>query len=177
MKIIPLTQGQQAIVDDHDFDWLIQFKWHAHRSARGKFYAQRRDGKVMQRMHRLITGYELTDHIDGDGLNNRRSNLRRATPAQNMMNRIKWTCSESRFKGVYRATGGSGRWNGRSYVAKLRTGGIQKHIGTYPCEEDAARAYDDYARRIFGAWGTYNFPHPGERSALTGEINLGELAA
>lgn len=95
MKEIPLTKGKVALVDDADFDYLSQWKWRAQKYER-TFYAVRevrnRDGtRAKFRMHRVIRGLTdpriMDDHKDGNGLNNQRYNLRRATPVQNSQNR------------------------------------------------------------------------------------------
>ena len=92
-KVIPLTQGLFTLVDDDVFVWASKFKWHASRQ-RDAFYAGR---KVWDRgrdrplsLHRAIMGepdgYEV-DHLNGDTLDNRRTNLRIATVSQNQHNR------------------------------------------------------------------------------------------
>jgi hypothetical protein len=103
MKLIPLTQGKFAMVDDADFDWLNQWNWQAN-LIKGIWYATRgiREpkiargiyGKVVRvSMHRVILDlkdrWELGDHLDGNGLNNQRSNLRKATNSQNLRNSYK----------------------------------------------------------------------------------------
>lgn len=106
MKLIKLTQGKFAKVDDVDFNWLNQWSWQAHTRC-GIFYARRaihKNGKTTTIiMHRLILG--LTDpkiygeHRNGDGLNNQRHNLRTATSSQNQMNN-RTTTGASKYKGV-----------------------------------------------------------------------------
>lgn len=101
MKTIPLTRGKYALVDDGDFEYLNQWKWHA-QFIKGIWYACRGvrqpkiaigiPGKVVRiLMHRVITGatgrWEIVDHIDHDGLNNQRHNLRIVTNSQNLRNR------------------------------------------------------------------------------------------
>jgi hypothetical protein len=94
MKKIPLTQGYFAIVDDSDFDMLNRVKWHANK-GHNTFYAQRsvlqENGKWKNvQMHRVILGVHdpkiQVDHINGDGLDNRRCNLRSCTRSENMQN-------------------------------------------------------------------------------------------
>jgi hypothetical protein len=110
-------------------------------------------------MHRYLMGEpsEEVDHENGDGLDNRRKNLRRATHAQNMMNALSRRGS-SRFKGVF--------WSVNRWQAAIRDDYRKVYLGQFKIEEDAARAYDDAARRIHGAFARLNFPIEGERSAL-----------
>jgi hypothetical protein len=102
MKSIPLTQGMSSKVDDADFDSLNQHKWHFMTTSKHG-YASRRDanGKTIY-MHREIMNTSkgmVTDHINNNGLDNRRSNLRVCTSSQNNSNRV--PTAKSGFKGVY----------------------------------------------------------------------------
>src|SRR5262249_39143083 len=104
MKQIPLTQGKFAIVDDADFEWLNQWKWCASRGRR-TFYVQRRSRANGKRsyMHHAIMGRRDIGHLDRDGLNNQRSNLRIETNAQRTYNKRKRLGpTSSIFKGVHR---------------------------------------------------------------------------
>ena len=91
MKKIPLSRGLFALVDDEDYDELNKYNWNA-TEVRGAYYARRyvgfQDGKsITIKMHQQIMGENGADHINGDGLDNRRSNLRPATEQQNRWNR------------------------------------------------------------------------------------------
>ena len=158
MKEIPLTQGKVALVDDDDFEWLSQFKWYAVKFGR-TFYAVRQAPRVngKQRtiwMHREVLGLKpgdpRVDHRDGDGLNNQRMNLREATHRQNMMN-SRGRSGSSRFKGV--------DWDKRAkkWRARISVNGKKKHLGYFIDEEEAARAYDEKAKKIFGEFARVNF--------------------
>lgn len=102
-RLIPLTQEQFALVDAADYDWLMQWRWHASWSKDTKsYYALNGAAK----MHRLILGLEsgnplCCDHINHDTLDNRRKNLRCATRAQNQQNVRLRSDNKSGCKGVY----------------------------------------------------------------------------
>lgn len=98
-------------------------------------------------MHQFIMGSIGIDHINTDGLDNRRSNLRVANQTQNTANTRLRLTSKSGYKGVSLQTRSSSRW-----VAQIRVGGKQLHIGTFSSPEDAARAYDAAA---LAAWGEF----------------------
>jgi hypothetical protein len=160
---IPLTRGLVALVDDADADLLRRTSWHAIPGCY-TWYAsrgiQRADGRsTTQLMHKMLTGWPRTDHINGDGLDNQRANLRPATAGQNVANARKGGGS-SRFKGVSWWKR-SGRWQ-----AYIMIDGHQAFLGHFDAEEDAARAYDAEARQLFGEFARLNFPGPGERSAI-----------
>lgn len=159
MKEIKLTQGQVAVVDDADFDWLNQWKWYAHKHPRGRcFYAIRntyKDAKHQTiKMHRLILGITdpkvLCDHKDGDGLNNQRSNLRPCTITENNRNIAPKRCGFSQYKGVTHIKK-TGKWKVRiHYDSKDR------HIGHYDTAEEAAIAYNEAATRHHGEFAYIN---------------------
>jgi len=156
MKKIKLTQGKFALVDDEDFEELNQYKWHVN-FQRGRWYAVRwaprnkdkRRTKI--HMHREILKPSKTmevDHIDRNGLNNQRHNLRVATKGQNMMNRPAW--GTSKYKGVYWHKENC-KWAAHIYVKKT-----QHFLGLYENELEAALAYNCAARKYFGEFATVN---------------------
>ncbi len=162
MKKIKLTQGQVALVDDADFDWLNQWKWYATYDPKmNSFYAVQKsitvDGKWGHIiMHRQILGLErgdkkCVDHTDHNTLNNSRSNIRICTHQQNHMNRKPNTNTSSKYKGVC--------WYKRykKWVAKIKIKGKTKYIGYFTMEEAAARAYDGTAKKEFGEFAYLNF--------------------
>lgn len=109
-------------------------------------------------MHRLILGLPFGDrrhgdHIDGNGLNNRRSNLRIVTRRQNAMNRRGDDGSSSQYKGVYLYKNGS--WQSYIYAK-----GKRHHLGYFAEEVDAALAHDEAALQLHGPYAKFNFPRP-----------------
>ena len=141
--IIPLTMGKVAVVDRCDIGLVENHTWTC--AKRGDlFYAYRQEwlgnGKMKSiLMHRVILGVPdgiLVDHIDRDGLNNRRSNIRPCTHGQNMMNRKMPKHNTSGYKGVKLAK--SGRW-----TASIQSKGVMYHLGTFDGPEEA---HDEYVR-------------------------------
>lgn len=162
IREIPLTRGFVAIVDDEDYERVAALKWGALKACgnREQVYAQnyKRIGSkvVALSMHRFIMGNPLgliVDHIDRNGLNNTRANLRVCTRSENSRNckPYRRSKSKSRFKGLVFHK------NGR-IEARICSHGVTTHIGSFACEEEAARAYDAAALRIHGEFARLNFP-------------------
>lgn len=150
-RLIPLTQGKSALVDDNDFDWLMQWKWTAQKTDH-TFYAMRQDKGRLILMHRLINNTPegmITDHRDRNGLNNQRGNLRSATQLQNMMNKRARKGGTSRFKGVWLDPSRDGTKKWRSGI---RLHGKIKYLGRFKTEKEAADAYAVAASEIFGEY-------------------------
>ena len=144
-RFIPLTRGQVAIVDASDYEWLNQWNWCAleRKSSVGKFYALRRDGNKIVLMHVFITGETGRDHKNGNGLDNRRSNLRKATPSQNMHNTDKPSTNTSGYKGVWLHS--PGKWRSRIEIEGKR---INSPLFSTP--EAAAEFYISLSRQAMG---------------------------
>lgn len=162
MKLIPLTQGKFAKVDDADFDWLNKWKWCAIKNACGNWYAARstpRDPVTYKQkfitMHRQIMGFPVgqVDHWDCDGLNNQRDNLRRANQTQQNHNRRKYHGKTSQYKGV------TWRKNRGFWIASIRVDGVFVYLGSSHIEIEAARMYDAAAKKYFGEFARLNFPN------------------
>lgn len=157
---IELTQGKHAIVDDEDYGWVSQWKWHVHRSNPGgeTFYARCNMGAWPNQkkvyLHREIMkpppGMQV-DHIDGNGLNCTRANMRLATDTQNRYNQRPYSNNKSGFKGVV--------WNKptKKWQARIGVNGKKISLGYYDSPEDAARAYDKAAREYHGEFAYTNF--------------------
>lgn len=159
---ISLTQGQVALVDEEDFDRLSQHKWYAKNYPSGHIYAVRHEsaGTNKQRtvmMHREVLGLKFGDKEHGDHisqtdtLDNRKSNLRRATIRQNQFNQKISSTNTSGYKGVTKR-----RFGG--YEAGIRICGNKTYLGKFRQPEDAARAYDRAAMLNFGEFAHLNFP-------------------
>lgn len=156
-KELELTQGKFALVDDEDYDWLNRWKWYAHIKSK-KFYAVRSFGKRPNRagmyMHRLILNTskgDVVDHIDGNGLNNQRNNLRLCTQAENVRNQSLKLVNTSGYKGVH--------WqkNMNKWVARITFNYKKIHLGYFDTPLEASRAYDEKAKELFGEFAKTNF--------------------
>lgn len=155
MKEIQLTRGYVALVDDEDFERVNAIKWHAQPNHAGIVYASANIRHTRLKMHRFILGTHdglQVDHIDGDGLNNRRSNLRECLTIHNNWNTRKWRNGKSQFKGAW--------YDKRDEVWRsgIMCNGKKLYLGTFHNELDAARAYDWAASKLFGQFARLNFP-------------------
>lgn len=157
---IPLTRGLVALVDDEDFEWLSQWRWTSI-SGPNVSYARRRfrsaGRRVIVPMHRAIMDAPagtFVDHINGDGLDNRRANLRLSSNSENQRNRGPSKLNRTGFKGVCLD---SERGCFRVFI---QVENISVSLGRFDCPAEAARAYDAAARRLHGAFARLNFPEP-----------------
>jgi hypothetical protein len=154
---IPLTRGKYAIVDPEDYERLNKVKWHTG-GKEGIFYARQTKGingkQVTTLMHREVVSVPndmVVDHINHNGLDNRKANLRPATVAQNTWNR--YTKKDSnRFRGA--------NWDPttKKWLARLTLNGSRITIGYFDNEIEAAKAYDEAAKRLRGEFAVLNFP-------------------
>ena len=170
MKTVSLrgkrAAGRVALVDDEDYDLVMQYKWYVWECpAKNQGpYAHCSIGGRTLRMHQLITGYARTDHANGNGLDNRRANLRESTRAQNAANRRMHVTNPSGFKGVRRrADNPKSPWTARICVDRK-----ERHLGYFATAEEAARAYDAAALKLHGEFARLNFPpaeHAGDEFA------------
>jgi HNH endonuclease len=154
VRYIPLTKGKYAIVDAEDYPALAQYKWHAQLSKNGSVcYACRNSGRKTLMMHREIMKPPkgmVVDHINHNGANNRRRNLRVCTQAQNTQNKRTWSTGKSRFRGVSR--------QGDKWQAAVRYQGQMYYAGVYDDEVAAAKARDRKALALAGEFAVLNFP-------------------
>lgn len=138
-----------AFVDDEDFEKVNQYEWYANKNKH-TFYARTLiNGKAIQ-MHNFIMNGKPIDHIDHDGLNNQKSNLRMATYSQNNMNKIPKVNGSSKFKGV--------TWykEGNKWLAHIGINKKQINLGYFVSEIEAAQAYNNKARELFGEFAYLN---------------------
>lgn len=159
---IPLTRGFVALVDDEDFDWLSQWKWHysTHKRIRTG-YAVTGRGVMRMRMHHLILPRVpglVVDHRNRNGVDNRRGNLRYATESENAANRVR--SQASGFRGVYPCPGSPGR-----FVSIITHQGMRRTLGRFRDKVEAAHCYDAAATALFGEFAVLNFPTPQARAA------------
>jgi hypothetical protein len=155
MKYIKLTQGKRAMVDDEDFERINQFKWHTAKQRTSNLYARREYASDGKRMHQymhcfimpLFIGMEV-DHIDGDGLNNQKNNLRACTRKENSHNMKVHSNNMTGYKGVCKYK----KWN--LWSAMIHSNGKNYYLGCFKNPLDAARAYNDAAIKHHGkfAW-------------------------
>ena len=155
---IPLTKGKFTVVDPDDFETLSKCKWHVTKNG-NTFYAKRnaptRKNTTPIYMHRCIIKVppgHVVDHINHNGLDNRKANLRPATRAQNNRHSKKRRNTSSKYKGV--------NWYSREkrFVAKITTDGNTVTLGYFKDEIQAAKAYDKAAKKYHKEFAYLNFP-------------------
>jgi len=149
VRKVKLPSGHVALVDKEDWPKVRRKKWYLYKSGQVQ-YARSSTGR---RMHHVILGKKkgfIIDHINGDGLDNRKCNLRHCTIAENSRNRH-FRKGESKYKGVARA-------RGKKWQAYITVAGVKMYLGLHVTQEEAARAYDESARKHFGAFANLNFP-------------------
>lgn len=158
-KEIKLTQGKVALVDDNMFEYLSQWKWYLLKSHTN-YYAIRTskpENKLIQ-LHRVVIKAkqgEFVDHINGDKLDNRKVNLRICTKAQNAQNRKTSKLNKSGYNGV--------SWciRNKKWVAQIQCENKKNHIGYYIDPIDAAKAFNEAAKKYHGEFAKLNVI-PGE---------------
>lgn len=163
-RMIPLSQGKYALVDQSDYAALARHRWCATKSAswynktgksdnRKTFYAVRTENGRGIRMHRRIMGAkpgQVVDHINHNGLDNRRCNLRLCSQAKNALNRRGQRGRSSRYKGV------SYHRHSAKWQAGITYEGKYHFLGQFDSETAAARAYNKKARRLCGEFACLN---------------------
>jgi len=163
--LIPLTQGYFAKVDEDDLERVTRHSWYAtvdkNKSYQTVYARATINGRAvpLQRFILELGDSNLVgDHINHDGLDNRKGNLRTVTKAQSMQNRRGWHNKKwgNKFKGVHRHSGKNGRWR-----AVIKANKVMYDLGSFATSEEAARAYDAKARELHGEFAVLNFPLEG----------------
>jgi len=149
---LPISKGLETIIDESDYLMLKEsnmMKWCAQKNGK-RFYVSKtinRSGKIYLHRYIMNPGDGLcVDHINGDSLDNRRSNLRICSYRENARN-----VKKNRFKGIAKTK--SGR-----FTAQIEVNGVHMNLGTFTKDVDAARAYDIAAALCFGEFASFNFP-------------------
>lgn len=165
MVELQLTKGKVALVDNEDFYWVSQWNWFAV-EINGTWYARRSKKKGVLRncpsfdvyLHRLISKCQdksmVVDHIDHNGLNCQRSNLRICSRAENNRNVSPRKGSSSKYLGVFLS---SEEWRKKRWVVNLKHDGKSVLRKRYLTEYEAAVAYDQAARKYHGEFANLNF--------------------
>ena len=159
MKLLNLENSTRfALVDEEDYERLNSFKWYDGdtRVSRTHHFPRRGCWRTSQisLASEVMNAHGISfDHKDRNYLNNTKSNLRRATQSQNSMNATKAKNCLSKFKGVSYEKRLSNPW--RAYI---RFHGKLIHLGNFKLEAEAAKAYDDRAKKLFGEFAVLNFP-------------------
>lgn len=153
---IPLTQGMTAIIDDQDAELVAGYTWHA-AHVHQSFYAQTRvvlNGRPTSlQMHRLIMQPKLGEqvvHVDGNGLNNCRSNMRTCSKGERVPGRRRQRRNRTGFIGVFP--------HHRKFIACIGVGKKQVYLGLFKTAAEAAAARDEAARKQHGDLARLNFP-------------------
>lgn len=160
MKEIELTQGKVALVDDEDYEWLSQRKWHTSGNyARRCYHYEYVDGrkkKIYVPMHREIMNADddmVVDHINGNTFDNQKHNLRMCTHKENMTNQSVPKNSSTNLKGVHPNRKGG-------YIVRIVVDGTLITIGTFDDKIAGANAYNHYATMYFGEYARLNNVEP-----------------
>lgn len=152
MKIIKLTRGKETWIDDCDYERISRHQWHAQKDYNTWYAKTYIEGKIVL-LHRFILNppdnVEI-DHRDGNALDNRRFNIRECSHSENMHNQRPQVNKSSRYKGV--------SWDkSRSkWYAQIRINSKQKSLGHFSDENEAAKVYNEAAKKLFGQFAYIN---------------------
>lgn len=151
-KGIPLSMGKFAIVDNGDYDYLNRYRWYTAKDC-NTFYARKNIIGTTIPMHRVIVGAiegQIVDHINGNGLDNRKCNLRIVTNSQNAMNQGISKNNTTGYKGV------DYRKKENKFRARIKNNGTEYSLGYFNTAQEAADAYDIKAKELFGEFAKTN---------------------
>ena len=152
MKRIKLSQGKYALVDEADYKWLNQWKWYMRGGGLPPYAWRWDENHKYVGMHRAILRAPngiYVDHINNNGLDNQRRNLRLCTQNQNCQNRQK-VAGTSKYKGVCKRKGR------KTWISEIRVTRKLIYLGAFQHQEDAAKAYDIAALKYFGKFAYTN---------------------
>lgn len=167
MELILKGSHTPALYDEIDHSVVSRFRWYVARpGSTKKPYVLTRIGKTTLSMHRLILAASCeglwVDHKNGNGLDNRRENLRVCTPSQNIQNNPGWLKRKCAYKGVSKVKKVNGKNGGNPWEARICADRKQRIVGLFKTPKEAALAYDSQARLLHGKFARLNFPLPGE---------------
>lgn len=146
MKLIEITQGYYTLVSDRDFKLLNQYSWYAKKTKNTVYALTNIQEKTIQKARLIMNPkkYEIVDHINMNGLDNRRRNLRLCTRSQNRMNTLKYDHNKAGYKGVHKC-----RSKKNPYRSQIRFKSKIYHLGCFKTAKEAALAYNKKAKELF----------------------------
>lgn len=145
IRLIALTQNKNVIVDAEDYEWLNQWNWHISSSGTSEMlYAATGGGILLHRMLMRVGSDKEIDHINGDGLDDRKANLRPATRAENVCNTLANLPNKTKYRGIVKIDNG--------YSARICMRGKRLYLGYFKTQEEASAAYEIAAKEIKGAF-------------------------
>lgn len=166
-KEIELTNGMKAIVDDEDYDYLLDYNWRALKNGKTYYaiFGKRVNGKYSNTwMHRMIMDAKNREdeinHIDHNGLNNQKNNLRKTTHKKVMWQKNAADSKPTKFKGI------SFHKPSKKWRARIFVDGKMKYLGYYKNEIEAAKGYDNEQKKHYGEFANLNFKE-GEKNNIS----------
>lgn len=148
-----LNSNEYVLLNRDDYDLMSKHKWYLFENKRNK-YAQNHNGELMHRLIMNAKEGQVIDHKNGNGLDNRKDNLRFVTLSQNNMNARKMRDKSSKYKGV------SWHKDNKKWRAEINCKDVKKFLGYFDNEIEAGEAYDKEALKLYGEYAKLNFsPH------------------